>query len=262
MSWRLKKNKARRLQTLVKSWTDSLVRAFYIALKDARVYYFKAPNFTFGLLIPVALYLAFSMAGNINPILIVAGLSSLAMLFGTTSIEAVAVVLEKQTGTFDRLLVAPVSLFTIILGKTIAGFFFGLILAGITIFPLAALSGVTVMNPLLAVIAIAFASMAFSALGIITSVYANWVPDAQMYSNFLRFPMAFLSGTFIALETYPFQLQVVARFLPLTYSVEALRSCISNSAVTNIYVIDIAALFLFTLVFLAIATAVLKKRLV
>lgn len=245
---------------MAKSWTDTIIKAFYIALKDARVYYFKAPNFTFGLLIPVSLYLAFSMAGNISTTLIVAGLSSLSMLFGTTSIEAVAVVLEKQTGTFDRLLAAPLSLFTIILGKTIAGFFFGLILAGITIFPLAAFSGVTVMNPLLAMIAVAFASMAFSALGIITSAYANWVPDAQMYSNFLRFPMVFLSGTFTALETYPFQLQVVARFLPLTYSVEALRNCITNSAVTSIYIIDIAALFAFTLVFLAISTAILKKR--
>lgn len=246
---------------MVKSLTDQLIKAFYIAMKDARVYYFKAPNFTFGLLIPVSLYLAFSMAGNINPVLIVAGLSSLAMLFGTTSIEAVAVVLEKQTGTFDRLLVAPVSLLTIILGKTIAGFFFGLILAAITIFPMAAFSGVAIINPVLAVIAIAFASMAFSALGIITSVYANWVPDAQMYANFLRFPMTFLSGTFVALETYPFQMQVLARFLPLTYSVEALRNCISTPAVTSIYIIDIAALSVFTLAFLAIATAVLKKRL-
>jgi len=246
---------------LAKSLTDPLIKAFYIAVKDARVYYFKAPNFTFGLLIPVSLYIAFSMAGNISPVLIVAGLSSLAMLFGTTSIEAVAVVLEKQTGTFDRLLVAPVSLFTIILGKTIAGFFFGLILAAITIFPLAAFSGVTVMNPVLAIIAVAFASMAFSALGIITSVYAKWVPDAQMYANFLRFPMTFLSGTFAALETYPWQLQVVSRFLPLTYSVEALRNSITSSVVTNMYLIDIAALITFTVVFLLVATAVLKRSL-
>jgi ABC-2 type transport system permease protein len=245
---------------LARSWADSLIKAFYIAMKDAKVYYFKAPNFTFGLLIPISLFIAFSMAGNLSPVLIVAGLSSLSMLFGTTSIEAVAVVLEKQTGTFDRLLVAPISLFTIILGKTIAGFFFGLILAAVTIFPLAAVAGVTIMNPLLAVVSIAFASMAFSALGIITSVYAKWVPDAQMYANFLRFPMTFLSGTFVALSSYPLALQVVARFLPLTYSIEALQNCITGSAVANICLIDIAVLFAFTIVFLTIATAVLKRR--
>ena len=240
---------------------DVFMKAFYIAKKDARVYYFKAPNFTYGILIPASLFLAFSMAGNISSKLIVAGLTSLVVLFGTTSIEAVAVVLEKQTGTLDRLLVAPVSLFTIILGKALAGFFFGLILAGIVLFPLAAVSGVVIMNPILAVIAIAFTSMAFSAMGIVASAYAKWVPEAQMVSNFLRFPMVFLSGTFAVLETYPFQLQVVARFLPLTYSVEALRNCLSNSAVTYIYAIDIAALSLFAFVFLALSTAILKKRL-
>jgi ABC-2 type transport system permease protein len=245
---------------LVRTWVDSLIKAFYIAKKDAKVYYFKAPNFTYGLLIPVSLYLAFSMAGEISSKLIVAGLTSLVMLFGTTSIEAVAVVLEKQTGTFERLLAAPLSLFTIVLGKTLAGFFFGLILAAVVLFPLAAVSGTIVMNPLLAVIAIAFTSMAFSALGIVASAYAKWVPEAQMISNFLRFPMVFLSGTFTALETFPFQLQVVARFLPLTYSVEALRNSITNPAVTYTYAVDIGALALFTVIFLALSTVILRKR--
>jgi len=241
-------------------WVNGLAKAFYIAKKDAKVYYFKAPNFTYGLLIPVSLYLAFSMAGNMSSKLIVAGLTSLVMLFGTTSIEAVAVVLEKQTGTFERLLAAPISLFTIVLGKALAGFFFGLILAAVVLFPLAAVSGTVVMNPLLAVIAIAFTSMAFSALGIVASAYAKWVPEAQMLSNFLRFPMVFLSGTFTALEAFPSQLQVVARFLPLTYSVEALRSSVAEPPVTYTYFLDIVALALFTIVLLALSTKILEKR--
>ena len=245
---------------MVRTWVDSLIKAFYIAKKDAKVYYFKAPNFTYGLLIPVSLYLAFSMAGEINSKLIVAGLTSLVILFGTTSIEAVAVVLEKQTGTFERLLAAPLSLFTIVFGKALAGFFFGLILAVVVLFPLAAVSGTVVMNPLLAVIAIAFTSMAFSALGIVASAYAKWVPEAQMISNFLRFPMVFLAGTFTALESYPFQLQVVARFLPLTYAVEALRNSIAYASVTYGYVVDIGTLALFTVIFLVSATLILKKR--
>jgi ABC-2 type transport system permease protein len=239
---------------------DAFVKAFYIAKKDAKVYYFKAPNFTYGLLIPVSLYLAFSMAGEISSKLIIAGLTSLVMLFGTTSIEAVAVVLEKHTGTFERLLTAPISLFTIVLGKTLAGFFFGLILAGVVLFPLAIVSATVVMNPLLAIVAIAFTSMAFSALGIVASAYAKWVPEAQMLSNFLRFPMVFLSGTFTTLEALPSQLQVVARFLPLTYSVEALRSSITEPAVTYTYALDIVALALFTIVLLLLSAKILEKR--
>jgi ABC-2 type transport system permease protein len=200
------------------------------------------------------------MAGQMNPELIVPGLISLMILFGTTSIEAVAVVLEKQTGTFERLLAAPISYFTLVVGKTLAGFLFGLILAAATIFPLAAVSGTMVVNPLLALIAIAMTSLAFSALGVLVSAYAKWVPEAQMLSNFLRFPMVFLSGTFVLLETLPSQLQIVARFLPLTYSVEALRLSVVESAITSTYLIDIAFLALFTLVLMVLAAKILEKR--
>jgi ABC-2 type transport system permease protein len=241
-------------------WADGFVKAFYIAGKDAKVYYFKAPNFTYGLLMPISLFLAFSIAGQINSNLIVSGLTSLVILFGTTSIEAVAVVLEKQTGTFERLLVAPVSFFTLILGKALAGLFFGLVLATVILVPLVVVSGASVANPLLVFIAVAFSSLTFSALGVLVSAYAKWVPEAQMLSNFLRFPMAFLSGTFVPLELMPSQLSVVARFLPLTYSVEALRSSMTNSAITFTYLLDILALALFSLMLLVIATKVLQKR--
>jgi len=243
-----------------KNWVDILIKAFYIARKDAKVYYFKAPNLTYGLLMPVSLFLAFSIAGQINPKLIASGLTSLVILFGTTSIEAVAIVLEKQTGTFGRLLAAPVSFFTLLLGKALSGFFFGLVIATLILVPFALVSGTAVANPLLVFIAIAFSSLAFSALGVLVSAYANWVPEAQMLSNFLRFPMAFLSGTFVPLELMSSHLEVVARLLPLTYSVEALRISMTDSAITPAYLLDILALGLFSFAFLVIAAKVLQKR--
>jgi ABC-2 type transport system permease protein len=245
---------------LARDVATGIIKAIYIAKKDAKVYYFKAPNFTYGLLMPVSLFLAFSITGQINPSLIVSGLTSLAILFGTTSIEAVAVVLERQNGTFERLLVAPVSFYTIILGKALAGLFFGLILAIGILIPLSILSGTGIANPLLLLIAIAFSSLTFSGLGVLVSVYAKWVPEAQMLDNFLRLPMAFLSGAFVPLELMPSQLQIVARFLPLTYSVEAFRISVNNSASIVAYLIDIVALAAFSLALFVIAAKVLQKK--
>ncbi len=251
----------RRGKALARTWIQSLTKAFYIAKKDARVYYFKAPNFTYGLLMPVSLFIAFSIAGQINSSLIVSGLTSLVILFGTTSIEAVAVVLEKQTGTFERLLAAPVSFFIILFGKTLAGLFFGLILATAVLVPLTVISGTFIANPLLVFIAIAFSSLTFSALGVLISAYAKWVPEAQMLSNFLRFPMAFLSETFLPLELMPTQLGIIARLLPLTYSVEALRISINDPAPTITYLMDILILALFAFILLVAGSKVLQRRL-
>ena len=245
---------------MISSFLESLSRAFYIAKKDAKVYYFKAPNFTYGILMPISLFIAFSLAGQIKPVIVVSGLTALAVLFGTTSIEAVAVVLEKQTGTFERLQVAPISFFTLVLGKALAGFFFGLVLAAAMIIPVTILSGTGIANPVLFFVAVAFSSLTFSALGVLVSAYAKWVPEAQMLDNFLRFPMAFLSGIFFPLSAVPTQLQLIPRLLPLTYSMEALRGAVVESTLTSTYLLDIIVMGLFSSALLAIAAKVLKTK--
>jgi ABC-type multidrug transport system permease subunit len=72
--------------------------------------------------------------------------------------------------------------------------------------------------------------------------------------------MVFLSGTFTALKTFPSQLQVVARFLPLTYSIKALRSSMAEPGVTYTYILDIVALTPFAIVLLALSTKILENR--
>jgi ABC-2 type transport system permease protein len=248
------------VQELVDDFLDNLSKAFYIAKKDAKVYYFKASNFTYALLMPISLFLAFALAGKVNPATVLSGLTALAILFGTTSIEAVAVVLEKQTGTFERLLAAPVSFFTLIVGKALAGVFFGLVLSGGMIIPLTLLSGRSVADPVLFFVAVLFSSLTFSALGVLVSAYAKWVPEAQMLDNFFRFPMAFLSGIFFSLSAIPAQLGFIPRLLPLTYSVEALNISVSESALTSTYLIDILVMALFSILFLVIGAKVLQRK--
>jgi ABC-type multidrug transport system permease subunit len=58
----------------------------------------------------------------------------------------------------------------------------------------------------------------------------------------------------------PSQLQTVARFLPLTYSVEALRISVNNSANMLVYLFDIVALTVFSLAFFMIAAKVLQRK--
>jgi len=240
---------------------EELWKALYIARKDMRVYYLKAPNFTYGLLMPVALYLAFSVAGNLSPGTLISGLVSLVVLFGSTSIEAVAVVMEKTSGTLERLLAAPVSVFYLILGKALSGFMLGPLTAVVVLIPVTVLSGASVANPVLVFLAIALSSFTFAALGILVSVYAKWIPEAQMYSNFLRFPMAFLAGAFIPVETMPQPLQIISRLLPLTYSIEAMKEGIANPGITGTYIVDMFVLAFFSAVIMIASTKVLERRL-
>ena len=240
--------------------SDQMEKSLSIAWKDIRVYYLKAPNFTYGLLMPVALYLAFSVAGNLNPNTLISGLVSLVVLFGATSIEAVAVVSERTSGTFERLLVAPVSLMWILFGKALAGAALGPVTAVIALIPVLLISGTSVASPALVSIAIAVSSFAFACLGILASAFAKWIPEAQMYSNFLRFPMAFLGGAFIPVESMPPILQTISRLLPLTYSIEALNQGIAFASPTSIYAVDMVVLIVFSTFCLFFSGRVLIKK--
>jgi ABC-2 type transport system permease protein len=241
--------------------SDALTKAFYIAKKDAKAYYFKAPNFTYGLLMPVSLFLAFSLTGRIELPLILVGLPALAIMFGTMSIEAVAIVLEKQTGTFQRLLAAPVSFLTLLCGKALSGCVFGLVLGVLVYLPLVFLSGVVEANGFFVVMAMILIAFMFSSLGVLISAYATWVPEAQMLSNLLRFPMTFLSSTFLSFSTMPVELQFIARWLPLTYALDALR--LATYEATNVWLFlgNIAVLSLYAFVFLIVASKVLQRKL-
>ena len=92
------------------------------------------------------------------------------------------------------------------------------------------------------------------------SAYAKWVPKAQMPDNFFRFPMAFLSGIFFSLSAIPAQLAFIPRLLPLTYSMKALNISVSESGLTNTYLIDILVMAVFSILFLFISAKVLQRK--
>ena len=92
----------------------------------------------------------------------------------------------------------------------------------------------------------------FFALGAFVSVAVKEVFEAQTLANFIRFPMMFLGGVFVPVEALPPGLQVVARVLPLTYSVEALRAALSGGS-PAVAALDLLTLTGFTALFFVLA---------
>jgi ABC-2 type transport system permease protein len=65
---------------------------------------------------------------------------------------------------------------------------------------------------------------AFGGIGMILTRIANEAESAAAASNFIMFPMMFLSGSFFPVEMMPSFLQTIARTLPLYYVNEGLRA--------------------------------------
>lgn len=242
---------------MAEAWIEEMKRVFYIAEKDVKIYFFKGPNLTFGLLLPVVLYVAFSIGRTVESAFVIPGLVAMAAFFGAGAIQAVSLPLERRTGTFKMLLTAPTSLSTIIFGKTLAGFFFGTFLS--VVYTLIMLPFSPLPNLLPFFLAILVSSLMFSVFGLLLSVPFQDIPDAMPPATVVRIAMVFICGVFTPIETMPASLQTVAYALPLTYSVDALRQAMSGSLNNQMFLIDLAVQIFYSFVFLFATIKLLKK---
>lgn len=204
-----------------------------ILLKDMRAYYLKPPNVSWGILFPLAWTAMFFIKAGGGPerwVEVLPGVAALAILFGTTSMLAVTVTFEKKGRSFERLLLAPISLELLLLAKTAGAILFGVANAFVPL-ALAAvfvdLSSVAWGTALPAVLLIA-ASSTF--LGLFIAVSVSEVFEAQTFSNFFRFPMIFLCGLFFPIADLPVFLRPLAYLFPLTYGVDLLRHALRQPA--------------------------------
>ena len=211
--------------------------AFWAILcKDMKTYYLKPPNISWGLLFPISWTLMFFVrtqsAIDIKDLL--PGVMGLSILFGATSMLAVTITFERKSRSFERLLLAPISLNILMLAKTSGAILFGIANALVPVFFasfLIDLSGVDWVVLFWAIVLIAATS---TFLGLYIAVSASEVFEAQTFSNFFRFPMMFLCGLFIPVENLPAWLQPVSYCLPLTYGADMLRGAINGTTMFSI----------------------------
>ncbi len=137
--------------------------------------------------------------------------------------DASGQVQEQGNRSLERLLLALLRLAVLLAGKLLSGMTFGLAVTLVVLLISLAIFGAAGINCLMRLLAMLLPAIAFSGLGAIVSVEMGEVFEAQSLANFIRFPMMFLGGVFVPVVPMPAWLQVIARLLPLTYSVDILR---------------------------------------
>jgi ABC-2 type transport system permease protein len=246
--------------------SDDLRGMWYIMLKDLRAYYLKPPNISWGILFPFAFALAFVIRdgaardpGTLDSL--VPGLLALTLLFGTSSMEAIVITFERRIGALERLLLAPLRLPALLAGKLLGGMVFGLVTTVAVLIVALVIFGASSVNWLLLIVSLILSAAAFSALGVLVSVSVKEVFEAQTLANAFRFPMMFLGGVFVPVTSLPLGLRIVARALPLTYAVEALRAAVAGGE-WPLTILDLGILAVFTAAFFGFASRTLSRRVV
>ncbi len=239
-------------------WRDELRGIYYIALKDMSTYYFKPPAVSWGVIFPVVWILAFYLRNPRNFEDLIPGLIAMTILFSTTAAEAVVINFELKLGSIERLLLAPISITSVLIGKILGGFIFGLLMTIIV-------TSVSILylglHPnVLALTLVAIPSLlVFSSMGAFFSVAVKEVFEAQTLLNLPRFIMIFLCGVVYPISAMPKGLQYLAYLMPLTYTVDGLRRSFYLSSTASIF-LDIMVLMGYFLLFLIPAIKLLNKK--
>ena len=138
--------------------------------------------------------------------------------------SGLSIVWDREFGFLREVLVAPLSRTGIVLGKA-SGNAVIAIGQGIVMLALAPIIGVQLdfmlvlkLIPLLLIV-----SVCLSGLGILMASRMRSQQGFQMLMQVIITPLIFLSGVFFPINNVPVWLEVVSKFNPLTYGVDAIR---------------------------------------
>lgn len=192
----------------------------------------------------------FQKAGGGNYINFLApGVIAQGILF-TAIFSGIELIWDRQFGFLKETLVAPVSRFEIMIGRTLGGATIAT-LQGIIVFILTLIIGFrpNLLYIPLTLFLMFLIALLFTALGTAIASTLEDFQGFQLIMNFLVMPLFFLSGSLFPLNLAPKFLRIISTIDPLTYGVDGLRSSLIGTSQFGL-AIDMSILGIITFIFL------------
>jgi ABC-2 type transport system permease protein len=191
------------------------------------------------------------------------GIIGQTLLF-TSMFMGISVIWDREFGFLKEIMVAPISRFSVFLGKML-GDSTDAVIQGIIVFILGALLGIS-LNPLIFLEALPIMILiTFGLVGIGLTV-ASFIESLESFGviqSFINLPLFFLSGAIIPLRgNVPNWLQIASSFNPLTYGVDALRTVIGGNAWQPLHPLyfNLLVVCVFDIAMITIGTLAFSRR--
>jgi ABC-2 type transport system permease protein len=202
----------------------------------------------------------FAKAGQGNYIQFLApGIIAMSVLF-TAIFSGIEIIWDRQFGFLKETMVAPVSRFTIMFGRTLGGATVAT-LQGLIVLILSTLVGFKFSDFVQLPLAILFMfiiALLFTALGTAIASTMNDMQGFQLVMNFLVMPIFLLSGSLYPLQGLPKAMEIATKVDPMTYGIDGLRASLGGVAHFGLS-FDILILGGITLVLLLVGSYLFSK---
>lgn len=187
------------------------------------------------------------------------GIIAMSILF-TSIFNGIEIIWDRQFGFLKETLVAPVSRFEIMLGRTLGGATVA-VFQGIIVFVISLLAGfrsVNLSGLFFALIIMFLTATLFTALGTAIASVLDDIHGFQLIMNFLIMPLFFLSGAMFPLKGLPDILGVITTINPLSYGVDGLRGALVGMSHFGVP-LDLSILTVMTIILLGIGSYLFSK---
>lgn len=162
---------------------------------------------------------------------------------------------EQGLGTMEALLITPTGISTIVLGGAIWSFVFTSLrvfvyfVIGALVFGL----DLSKANIPVALLTLAFTIASLSGFGVVSAGFTLMLKRGDPVNFFLNNFSRFLAGVYFPIALLPAWVQKCSLFIPLTYSLKAMRMAIINGATLSEVYSDVLALAAFSAVILPLS---------
>jgi len=187
------------------------------------------------------------------------GVIGMSIIF-TSIFSGMEIIWDRQFGFLKETLVAPVSRFNIMLGRTLGGATVAT-LQGIIVFLISFIAGFHPYNWALVpalILVMMLVALLFTALGTMIASLLDDMQGFQLIVNFLVMPLFFLSGALFPLEGLPKIIDILAKIDPLSYGIDAFRALLINVSHFGLST-DLIVLGAVTFVFLSLGSYFFSK---
>lgn len=194
-------------------------------------------------------YLAFMAPG-----IIIMGIMMTAVFSG------IELIFDKQFGFLKETMVAPVSRFSIMFGRTTGSATVALF-QGVFTCLIALLVGfhVTSISGALGAILVGFvAALLFASFGTIVALNVADMSAFPLIMNLVVMPLFFLSGALFPIAGLPTAIRVISQLNPVSYAVDLMRWSLTGMGHLSVY-IDISVLVIVAGVLLAIGSVLFSR---
>jgi ABC-2 type transport system permease protein len=162
------------------------------------------------------------------------GMIGLTILFASI-FSAISIVWDREFGFLKEILVSPISRFSIVFGKAMAGTTISLfqVLLMVIFIPILGIK-ITFIQFFLLLFSAGLLAFALTSLGILVASRMASYEGFNIIMNFLVMPMFFLSGAMYPVKLLPPALKMITHINPLTYGVDAMKNVLLSNAAGNV----------------------------